>query len=78
MINVNVCTSFQYAYTSTIYESMVQFILATPVQFIIGWQFYVGAINLRNGGANMDVLFALVQVQHIFTSIYEMVRWRTA
>ena len=28
-----------------------QFILATPIQFIIGWQFYVGAYkNLRNGG----------------------------
>ena len=28
-----------------------QFTLATPVQFIIGWQFYVGAYkNLRNGG----------------------------
>ena len=37
-----------------------QFILATPVQFIIGWQFYVGAYkNLRNGSANMDVLVAL-------------------
>ena len=37
-----------------------QFILATPVQFIIGWQFYVGAYkNLRNGGANMDVLVAV-------------------
>src|SRR5699024_11004180 len=37
-----------------------QFALATPVQFIIGWQFYEGAYkNLRNGGANMDVLVAL-------------------
>lgn len=31
-----------------------QITLATPVQFIIGWQFYVGAYkNLRNGSANM-------------------------
>ncbi|MBM0782323.1 heavy metal translocating P-type ATPase, partial [Staphylococcus epidermidis] len=37
-----------------------QFVLATPVQFVIGWQFYVGAYkNLRNGSANMDVLVAL-------------------
>ncbi|WP_281177260.1 hypothetical protein [Peribacillus loiseleuriae] len=32
-------------------------LLATPVQFIIGKQFYVGAYKaLRNGSANMDVL----------------------
>jgi len=34
--------------------------LATPVQFYVGWGFYVGAWNaLRNGAANMDVLVAL-------------------
>ena len=34
--------------------------LATPVQFLVGWQFYVGAIkSLRNGSANMDVLVAM-------------------
>ena len=34
--------------------------MATPVQFIIGWQFYQGAYKaLRNGAANMDVLIAL-------------------
>jgi Cu+-exporting ATPase len=38
----------------------VQFLLATPVQFIAGWRFYRGAYNaLRGGGANMDVLVAL-------------------
>ena len=36
------------------------FILATPVQFYVGWQYYVGAYKaLRNGSANMDVLIAL-------------------
>lgn len=35
-------------------------ILATPVQFYVGWQYYVGAYKaLRNGSANMDVLVAL-------------------
>ena len=45
-----------------------QFILATPVQFIIGWQFYVGAYkNLRNGSANMDVLVAVGTSAAYFT-----------
>lgn len=34
--------------------------LATPVQFYVGWQYYLGAYKaLRNGAANMDVLIAL-------------------
>jgi P-type Cu+ transporter len=37
-----------------------QLLLATPVQFWIGWRFYDGAYKaLRGGGANMDVLVAL-------------------
>ena len=35
-------------------------VLATPVQFYVGRQYYVGAYkSLRNGSANMDVLVAL-------------------
>jgi P-type Cu+ transporter len=35
-------------------------VLATPVQFYVGWQFYKGAYkSLRNGSANMDVLIAM-------------------
>jgi len=35
-------------------------VLAIPVQFYVGWQYYVGAFKaLRNGSANMDVLIAL-------------------
>ncbi|MCM2276731.1 MAG: heavy metal translocating P-type ATPase [Oligoflexia bacterium] len=38
----------------------LQLLLATPVQFWIGWRFYRGAWHaLRGGGANMDVLVAL-------------------
>ncbi len=34
--------------------------LATPVQFYVGWQYYIGAYkSLRNGSANMDVLIAM-------------------
>ena len=36
------------------------FALATPVQFYVGWDYYVGAYkSLRNRSANMDVLVAL-------------------
>lgn len=35
-------------------------VLALPVQFYVGWQYYVGAYkSLRNGAANMDVLVSL-------------------
>jgi len=38
----------------------LMFVLATPVQFYVGWQYYVGAFkSLRNGTANMDVLIAM-------------------
>ena len=38
----------------------LQLLLATPVQFWIGWRFYDGGWkSLRGGGANMDVLVAL-------------------
>ena len=34
--------------------------LATPVQFYVGWQYYVGAYkSIRNRSANMDVLVAM-------------------
>jgi len=38
----------------------LQLALATPVQFWIGWRFYVGGFNaIRGGSGNMDVLVAL-------------------
>src|SRR5699024_889447 len=52
-----------------------QFALATPVQFIIGWQFYTGAYkSIRNGGANMDVLVALGTSAAYFYSLYEGIK----
>ncbi|PAF29462.1 heavy metal translocating P-type ATPase [Paenibacillus sp. 7516] len=48
-----------------------QLVLAAPVQFVIGWQFYVGAYKaLRNGSANMDVLVALGTSAAFFYSLY--------
>jgi Cu+-exporting ATPase len=47
-----------WAHTS--WFKLLSLILATPVQFYVGWQYYVGAYKaLRNRSANMDVLIAL-------------------
>ncbi|NMB56028.1 MAG: cadmium-translocating P-type ATPase [Leptolinea sp.] len=44
----------------TFWFKMTMMVLATPVQFYVGWQYYIGAYKaLRNGSANMDVLVAL-------------------
>ncbi|WBL15327.1 heavy metal translocating P-type ATPase [Sutcliffiella sp. NC1] len=66
-----------FSFTSFIYlpemfmNPWVQLALATPVQFYIGWQFYVGAYkSLRNKSANMDVLVALGTSAAYFYSIY--------
>ncbi|MDP4113838.1 MAG: copper-exporting P-type ATPase CopA, partial [Bacillota bacterium] len=49
----------------------MQFALATPVQFLIGWPFYVGAYKaLRNKSANMDVLVALGTTAAYAYSLY--------
>lgn len=51
----------------------LQFTLATPVQFIIGAPFYIGAYkSLRSGSANMDVLVALGTSAAYFYSVAEM------
>ncbi len=45
-------------------------LLATPVQFYVGWDYYVGAFkSLRNGSANMDVLVALGSSVAYFYSV---------
>jgi len=51
-------------------NKVFQFVLATPVQFIAGWQFYRGAYqNLKHGTANMDVLVALGTSAAYFFSV---------
>lgn len=53
-----------------------QLALATPVQFIIGAQFYKGAYtSLKNKSANMDVLVALGTSAAYFYSIYLGLEW---
>ncbi|NLW39598.1 MAG: copper-translocating P-type ATPase [Tissierellia bacterium] len=52
-----------------------QLILATPVQFILGYRFYKGAFNsLRGGGANMDVLVSMGTSAAYFYSLYNLVK----
>ena len=57
----------------------VMLALALPVQFYVGWQYYVGAYkSLRNGSANMDVLVALGYVGGVpvFSSSHIWVAFR--
>ena len=52
-----------------------QLLLATPVQFIIGYRFYKGAYHsLRGGGANMDVLVSMGTSAAYFYSLYNLIR----
>jgi Cu+-exporting ATPase len=53
----------------------VQLTIATPIQFIAGWGFYVGAFKaLRNKSANMDVLVALGTSSAYFYSLWMILR----
>ncbi|MBE1554824.1 heavy metal translocating P-type ATPase [Sporosarcina limicola] len=57
----------------------VQLAFATPVQFIVGAQFYRGAFNsLRTKSANMDVLVALGTSAAYFYSLYLSIEWMNA
>lgn len=52
-----------------------QLLFATPVQFIIGWHFYVGAYKaIRNYSANMDVLVVLGTSAAYFYSLVESIK----
>lgn len=69
-----------FSFTSFLYvpdlfmNPWFQMVLATPIQFIIGRQFYVGAYKaLRNGSANMDVLVAMGTSAAYFYSVYQAV-----
>lgn len=58
---------------------LLRWILATPVQFIIGRRFYTGSYkSLRHGSANMDVLIALGTNTAYFYSVYSVLRAATS
>ncbi len=53
------------------YQGIVLWILATPVQFYVGREFYLGAwMALRNRSSNMDTLVALGTSAAYFYSVY--------
>ena len=55
-----------------------QLAFATPVQFILGWQFYVGAYkNLKNFTANMDVLVVMGTTAAFGFSFFQTYLWMT-
>ncbi|KAJ1416108.1 P-type ATPase [Sesbania bispinosa] len=58
---------------------IARWVLATPVQFILGWRFYSGSYKaLRHGSANMDVLIALGTNAAYFYSVYSVLRAATS
>lgn len=58
------------AFAHASWMDWVMFALATPVQFYVGRQYYVGAYkSLRNGSANMDVLVAMGSSAAYFYSL---------
>ncbi|HEX7675916.1 MAG TPA: heavy metal translocating P-type ATPase [Bdellovibrio sp.] len=55
----------------------LQLILATPVQFWVGWRFYRGAFYaLRARSANMDVLIALgTTMAYVLSALVTLLNW---
>ncbi|MEM2110217.1 MAG: heavy metal translocating P-type ATPase [Candidatus Odinarchaeota archaeon] len=56
---------------------MILFIITTPIQFIGGWTFYVGAVKaVKNHVANMDLLIAIgTLTAYIYSSIVIFAPW---
>lgn len=54
-----------------LHNPWVQMLLATPVQFVVGYRFYKGAYHaLKGGGANMDVLVSIGTTAAYLYSVY--------
>ncbi len=58
------------------WTNWLMLLFATPVQFYVGWQYYVGAYKaLRNRSANMDVLIAMGSSAAYFYSLPVTLGW---
>ncbi|KAF9593250.1 hypothetical protein IFM89_021006 [Coptis chinensis] len=54
---------------------LLRWLLCTPVQFIVGRRFYIGAYHaLKRGSTNMDVLVSLGTNAAYFYSVYSLVK----
>ena len=57
-------------WSHALWANWLMFVLATPVQFYVGWDYYTGGFKaLRNGAANMDVLVAMGSSAAFFYSL---------
>ena len=57
-------------WSDALWGNWLMFVLATPVQFYVGWDYYTGGFKaLRNGAANMDVLVAMGSSAAFFYSL---------
>lgn len=58
-------------WSHSVLANIFMLIFATPVQFYVGWLYYIGAFkSLRNRSANMDVLIAMGSSVAYFYSIF--------
>ncbi|MBP5618817.1 MAG: copper-translocating P-type ATPase [Clostridia bacterium] len=66
-----ILSPFGWEWVDLLHNPYLQFALATPVQFLIGWRFYKHAfLALRHGSATMDVLVAMGTSAAYFYSVY--------
>ena len=57
-------------WSDALWGNWLMFVLATPAQFYVGWDYYTGGFKaLRNGAANMDVLVAMGSSAAFFYSL---------
>ena len=57
-------------WSDALWGNWLMLVLATPVQFYVGWDYYTGGFKaLRNGAANMDVLVAMGSSAAFFYSL---------
>ena len=58
------------AWAHASWVNWLMLLLAAPVQFYVGWDYYVGGWkSVRNGTANMDVVVALGSSAAFFYSV---------
>jgi P-type Cu+ transporter len=70
MLSHNYASALRYPLLGFPADELVKWVLTTPLQFVVGWQFHAGALaSMRRGGANMDVLVSLSTSASYFYSV---------